>query len=174
MQAHEVDQSAERIGHTVKALVTYRGHVLVLHKGVDEQGNPYFDVPGGRVQDIEVTGPDGIYFEAESPIAALLRELEEELGPGYRLSADQLSEIRTIEDPVSGRAYSLYEVALEDTVSPDGTAVTPPPIVLSSEHTGYEWVRPSALAELQVSPEDPQEIAQVLGALAISQLTGVE
>lgn len=110
-----------------KALIVRDGRALML-KGIDAQGNHYWDVPGGRI------GKD------EDISQGLLREIQEEVPTIKNAHIGELVHIHKTALALNGHGLMLlfYKVSIDDC----------PSISLSDEHVEYCWVNKSELAEL--------------------------
>ena len=115
----------------VKALVTDSEGKILLIKAAKGFHDAHWDLPGGRIED------------NQTPEEALKREIEEEIGvksvenitfhsgciSNFEMHFDELGTV--------GLVLMAYEVTI-----PEGAVV-----VLSDEHTDYEWVNRSELTE---------------------------
>jgi len=143
-----VDEQIFHVG--VKALISNsQGQILLLKADVSNHKTnvqPYWDIPGGRVQ------------EGQSILDTLAREVEEEVGVDTNSRAPEL--VATIISkhtiPVSesltvGLLLVVYRVFINDEAD----------IVLSPEHTEYEWVSASD-AKQRLSQKYPAEFTEQL------------
>jgi len=133
----------------VKALIrNNEGATLVLLADVmthSKNIEPYWDIPGGRVQ------------EGESALATLRREVLEETG------IDSLSAVRFITSVIShhdipladGRLAGLILMIYAVSIPPDSK------ITLSDEHVAADWVSPTEAAH-RLSSKYPAEFTNSL------------
>ncbi len=137
----------------IKALIRSKdGKVLLLkvNKAAlkDHSGEPYWDIPGGRVQ------------EGNTIEETLLREVEEETGindvSGVKPISMVLSNIRIpLKDGGNvGLILAIYECTIPEEA----------PIILSEEHVEYKYFDPIEAAEL-LSIKYPKEFTDVLVSL---------
>lgn len=140
----------EKLFHVgVKALIVDQDdRVLVLQVNTEKfkkDKTPHWDIPGGRIQ------------EGQTPVETLQREVVEETGIERIINAEYLTGvISNIEIPVSdvlnvGLVLVVYKVII-----PENSEV-----VLSEEHTAYEWV-PRAEAAQRLSFKYPKEFTSAL------------
>lgn len=112
-------------------VVDSMGRYLLLHRSDHPKYGIDPDLPGGTVE------------AGEDPLEAVIRETAEEIEvrvDGYKLAKMyQGSEYST-----NGTNYSLYMVVLEDR----------PNIVLSWEHSAYEWLDRDTFLEKAKSATD--------------------
>jgi 8-oxo-dGTP diphosphatase len=124
----------------VKALVTNSEGKILLLKATEGFHDAHWDLPGGRIED------------TQTPEEALCREIAEEIGvaevsdikfhsgciSNFELNFDDLGTV--------GLVLMAYEVKIPESAA----------IVLSDEHTDYEWVERADLpARLKVKyPEE--------------------
>ena len=126
----------EKLFHVgVKALIVDADdRVLLLRVNTanfKKDKTPHWDIPGGRIQ------------EGQTALDTLQREVEEETGIAKIVSAEYLAGvISNIEIPVSDElTVGLVLVVYTVTIPEQST------IVLSDEHTAYEWVSRAEAAE---------------------------
>jgi|SRR5579862_2927904 len=132
----------------VKALITDdNGKILLLDSGdwhLKHQKR-HWDIPGGRIQ------------EGHTVLDTLRREVEEETGIKRIENAEfftaVISNFKDIPmgDELVGLALFIYKV----TIPKNGK------IVLSSEHSGHEWVAPKEAAK-RLAYKYPQEFTELL------------
>lgn len=113
-----------------KALLTQGDRVFLMKSQFESTKEPCWDLPGGR-----------LHVDDKDIHRGLIRELEEEL-PG----------IQNI------RIHDLVDAAILPRPFPDGsgllilfwnvTATLPNPIVLTEEHTHYQWITRDQLAKI--------------------------
>lgn len=126
----------EKLFHVgVKALIVDKDdRVLLLQVNTanfKKDKTPHWDIPGGRIQ------------EGQSALDALQREVAEETGIGVIVKAEYLTGvISNIEIPVTdaltvGLVLVVYKVTIPEHCE----------VVLSEEHTAYEWVPRKEAAE---------------------------
>ena len=142
--------ASEKLFHVgVKALIVNEDdNVLVLNVNTTnfkEDKTPHWDIPGGRIQ------------EGQTAIETLQREVLEETGIDQIDKAEYLTGvISNIEIPVSDELrVGLVLVVYKVVVPPNST------IVLSKEHTGYEWVSRAEAAE-RLRYKYPEEFTKAL------------
>ena len=141
----------EQIFHVgVKALISNsQDQILLLKADVSNHKTniqPYWDIPGGRVQ------------EGQDILDTLAREVEEEVGVHAYTQAPELvatiiskHKIPVNESLTVGLLLVVYRVFIDDQSG----------IILSPEHTEYEWV--SALeAKQRLSVKYPTEFTDHL------------
>ena len=126
----------EKLFHVgVKALIVDTDdRVLLLQVNTanfKKDKTPHWDIPGGRIQ------------EGQTALDTLQREVEEETGITKIVSAEYLAGvISNIEIPVSDElTVGLILVVYTVTIPEQST------VVLSDEHTAYEWVSRAEAAE---------------------------
>lgn len=130
----------------IKGIICTNGQCLVLQKDTD--GDPYWDVPGGRIDNNETIAE------------ALSRELREELPSIKNFSIGEVvGAYRLNTDLPEGRGLVLifYKVDTEEF-----------DVALSDEHCAYRWVSKETLPELRnsdisIKPELYDFIEKVLG-----------
>lgn len=147
----------------IKALITNSaGQILLLkvnQANFEKKRDPYYDLPGGRVN------------RGESIAATLRREVEEEAG------ITELSEIKEVgmvlanfRIPQQGGDVGLILGIYQCKVKADAK------IVLSDEHTEYGWFNPAEAAEL-IKLKYPENFTQKIAALKINspqpKVTGI-
>lgn len=140
--------SKEKLFHVgVKALIqNVEGRILLLHSPGWAKNNtpPHWDIPGGRVQ------------ERQNILSALKREIQEETNitdisdPAFLTAV-----IANHEIPHEGRMLGLVLMIYKVTVPPGSR------IILSSEHTDYEWVDKQEAAK-RLSNKYPTEFTSLL------------
>ncbi|RYY46272.1 MAG: (deoxy)nucleoside triphosphate pyrophosphohydrolase [Sphingomonadales bacterium] len=123
------------------ALFDEDGRVLVQQRPPGKPMAGLWEFPGGKIE------------PGESPEAALVRELAEELGIAFEASA--LTPLTFASEPLGGRHLILLLYMLRD------WAGEPEP----RHATALRWVRPAELRGLEMPPADLPFIA-VLEALA--------
>ncbi len=101
-----------------KALVRDKaGNILLLRRGLTHPNFPrHFDFPGGEVE------PD------EPHVDAVKREIREETGLDVSLDELELAFKKQISEDL---IHVLYTTSLP---------LDTPPVILSWEHSGYEWI----------------------------------
>ena len=140
----------EKLFHVgVKALVLNGdGRVLLMEEDGSTHRIPqpnYWDLPGGRID------------EEESAVAALEREIEEELGisgigePEFQTAVISNHTIPLADGNTVGLVLMVYKVTLPEDAE----------IVLSDEHAGYEWVELEE-AKLRLQDKYPTEFTERL------------
>lgn len=110
----------------VKALIQNNsGKILLLHAPGWAKNNtlPHWDIPGGRIQ------------EGQTIEEALKREVEEEIGVKDIISSEFFTAVVSkhqipLDDKTLGLILMIYRVQIPKDSK----------LVLSDEHTGYEWV----------------------------------
>lgn len=116
----------------VKGVLVKNNSALVLTK-IDQEGNKFWDIPGGRID------------ESETIEQALKRELEEEIPtiPDFK-TTKLLNAYRLERDLKDGQGLFLifYKVEVQEFE-----------VKLSDEHMDYKWIQLSDLDEL-VQDED--------------------
>lgn len=140
----------EQVFHVgVKALIENKeGRILLLLADVSNHKRniePYWDIPGGRIQ------------ESNTIIQTLAREIDEETGI-YAFEDPRLltAIISNHKIPISdteevGLLLVIYKVTVANDVG----------IVLSQEHSEYEWVSKQEAAE-RLRHKYPKEFTDVL------------
>lgn len=133
----------------VKALIeNSQGQILLLKANVSshrKNTEPYWDIPGGRIQ------------EDNTVIQTLAREVEEETGIYAFENPELLTAVMSNHKiPISdseevGLLLVVYKVTVADDVG----------IILSPEHTEYEWVT-KAQAALRLGHKYPKEFTDAL------------
>ena len=142
--------AGEQIFHVgVKALIqNTEGQVLLLKADVSthkKNVEVYWDIPGGRIQ------------KGSSVLQTLAREIEEETGivafenPTIFGSTVSKHEIPVSDELTVGLLLVVYKVTVADDVN----------IVLSPEHTDYEWVS-GAEAASRLNAKYPKEFTGLL------------
>ncbi len=112
------------------ALVDANGRVLLQRRPPGKPMAGLWEFPGGKVEPAEV------------PEAALVRELEEELG--IRVAADALTPIAFASEGLGGRhLLLLLYVAREWTGTPE-----------ARHATALQWARPTEMRALAMPPAD--------------------
>lgn len=114
----------------------------------DEEGNRYYDIPGGRIDNFETLDE------------ALSRELGEEIA---NINGDfeigrLLNAYRLPHDLVDGYGLMLIFHKVESSITE---------VELSHEHEGYKWVGLDELGELELS-KDPCIYAGYLDAVRLA------
>lgn len=133
-----------------KALITNtEGKILLMEEDVSGHSiptDPYWDMPGGRIQ------------KGEDAAAALKREVLEETGIQELTSIQFFTAVisnHEIKLPggeeKAGLLLMIYKVSVPEDVT----------VVLSSEHTGYEWVDSATAAE-RLGNKYPAEFTDLL------------
>ena len=128
--------ASEKLFHVaVKALITNaEGKVLIFEVDTSKFLTPdpaHADLPGGRID------------QGEDPLAALKREMVEETGISDYSNVELLTTVVSpMLIPISqtekvGLAMMVYKVMLPENAE----------IVMSDEHTSYEWVSPEEAAK---------------------------
>lgn len=142
--------ASEKLFHVgVKALIVNEDDkVLVMNVNTanfKEDKTPHWDIPGGRIQ------------EGQTAEETLQREVLEEMGIEQIVSAEYLTGvISNIEIPVSNKLrVGLVLVVYKVAVPPNST------IVLSKEHTEYEWVSRADAAH-RLRYKYPEEFTKAL------------
>ena len=110
------------------ALVDHAGRILLQQRHADRQHGGLWEFPGGKVE------------SGETAVAALIRELDEELG--IDLAADGPQRLTAAADPASGLVIILY-TCLEWTGDPR---------CLDAQALG--WFTPGEMARLAMPPLD--------------------
>jgi 8-oxo-dGTP pyrophosphatase MutT (NUDIX family) len=142
--------ASEKLFHVgVKALIVdQRDRVLLLQVNTEKfkkDKTPHWDIPGGRIQ------------QGQTALETLQREVAEETGIGVIVKAEYLTGvISNIEIPISdeltvGLVLVVYKVSIPEHCE----------VVLSEEHTAYEWV-PRAEAAKRLQFKYPAEFTKVL------------
>lgn len=113
----------------LKAIVVQNGKALVLKKVRTGDDVPYWDFPGGRME------------EGESFAAAMKRELEEELGYEGPFDMEEVLSVNLRETKnIDGNELILIHYLVEaENIKP----------VLSDEHSAFYWVDENTLDELK-------------------------
>ena len=142
--------ASEKLFHVgVKALITDADdNILLLNVNTTKfkkDKTPHWDIPGGRIQ------------QGQTALETLQREILEETGIEQIEKAEYLTGvISNIEIPISEEVrVGLVLVVYKVVVPPNST------IVLSNEHTGYEWATREEAAT-RLSFKYPEEFIQVL------------
>lgn len=135
----------------VKALIVNKqGKILVLDSGdwhLKHQQR-HWDIPGGRIQ------------EGHSILETLRREMAEETGitkftkPKFFSAVISNFESRLEDGRTAGLALMIYRVGIPENSK----------IILSEEHSGYEWVSKKVAAE-RLRYKYPAEFTDQLAAL---------
>lgn len=142
--------ASEKLFHVgVKALIVdQRDRVLLLKVNTEKfkkDKTPHWDIPGGRIQ------------EGQTALETLQREVAEETGIGVIVKAEYLTGvISNIEIPVNdaltvGLVLVVYKVTIPAHCE----------VVLSEEHTAYEWVTRTEAAQ-RLNFKYPQEFTNAL------------
>lgn len=133
----------------VKALIRNQlGEVLVLKADVatfKTNSQAYWDIPGGRIQ------------QGGNLLNTLSREIEEEIGKQHYVQPRMLTTIVSNHVIPVGqtKTVGLLLVVYEVDLAPDAE------IVLSPEHTAYEWVQVSE-AKKRLAHKYPVEFISAL------------
>lgn len=134
----------------IKALITNKeGKILVLDSGdwhlKDQQR--HWDIPGGRIQ------------EGGSAMDTLKREVEEEVGvkqiKNPQLFTAVVSNFKDV--PIDGRMVGLALMIYKVEIPPNSK------IILSNEHSGYEWVAAKEGAK-RLAYKYPSEFTKLLSS----------
>jgi len=138
----------EKLFHVgIKALIEDKdGKILLLHAPGWEKNNtpPHWDIPGGRIQD------------GQTSSAALSREIEEETGIKIIESSEFFTAaIAKHEIPFENHILGLVLMVYRVKVPKDSQ------IILSHEHTEYEWVDKKEAAE-RLANKYPSEFTKKL------------
>lgn len=141
MMAHE------KLFHVgIKALITNANEKILLLQTIPMKGTvPHWDIPGGRIQ------------EGQDAEATLRREVQEETGitvmapPVFYAAAISNIEIPVPEVGKVGLLLMIYTIAAHEAEK----------VILSPEHTAYEWVGAMEAAE-RLSFKYPQEFTALL------------
>lgn len=142
----------EQVFHVgVKALIqNAHSEILLLKADVSNHKKPvepYWDIPGGRIQ------------KGYTVLQTLAREIEEETGiyafekPTIFASVVSKHEIPISDGLKVGLLLVVYKVTVAGNIS----------IILSPEHTEYEWVEPVEAAQ-RLSNKYPAEFTTLLAA----------
>ena len=126
---------------TAAALVDGAGRVLIAQRPQGKSLAGLWEFPGGKVE----TG--------ETPEAALVRELNEELG--ISIDAASLAPLT-----FASHSYESFHLLMPVFVCRNWRG-TPEP----REHTALEWVRPQALRDYPMPPADEPLIAPLCDLL---------
>lgn len=132
----------------VKALITNaKGEILVLDSGdwhLKHQKR-HWDIPGGRIK------------EGQTALKTLQREVEEEIGlkkinkPEFFTAVISNFKDMPVDKHLVGLALIIYRIEI-----PKNSEV-----VLSKEHSGFEWVEPEEAAK-RLSYKYPAEFTNLL------------
>ena len=112
----------------VAALVREHGRILVSRRRPDQAMPLSWEFPGGKVE------------AGEAPVAALVREVREELG--CEVAVDKIEEVVFHAYPTFDLLMLVYWCRL--------TAGTPAPVSVAE----IAWVTPAALPQLDLLPAD--------------------
>jgi 8-oxo-dGTP diphosphatase len=143
-----VEMAKEKMFHVgIKALVeNEQGKVLLLHSPgwAKNKTPPHWDIPGGRIQ------------EGQTIAEVLKREVEEETGISKVVESQFFSAVLArhqipFEQYLLGLVLMIYKVKI-----PEGSK-----IVLSDEHTEYEWVEKNEAAK-RLAEKYPEEFTASL------------
>ena len=132
----------------VKALIiNSEGKILVLDSGKWhlKHQKRHWDIPGGRIQ------------EGHSALDTLHREVKEETGIKKISKSEFFTAVVSnfVDIPVDGRMVSLMLMVYKVTIPKDSR------IILSEEHTGYEWVNAGEAAK-RLAYKYPPEFTELL------------
>ena len=128
------------------ALVDAAGRVLLARRSSPEALAGRWEFPGGKVE------------PGETPEAALVRELAEELGVGVRLGAPVPGPVRDPRTPRGAWPLPSGLMAVWLVTVTDGV---PTPL---QDHDALAWVAPDAFAAVAWVPAD-EPVADAVGAL---------
>lgn len=133
------DRLAVREIEVVGAVVVRDGRVLCAQRGPDGSLSGKWEFPGGKVE------------AGESPTAALVREIDEELRCAVEVGA-----------PIATTRYDDGTVVVVLTTFWCRLVAGTPAL---TEHSALRWVGPGALAALDWAPADVPAVEAVTGAL---------
>jgi len=134
----------------IKALIANsKGEILVLDSGDWHMKNQtrHWDIPGGRIQ------------QGQSAMETLQREVEEETGINQVSNPEFFTTIFSnfkdmpVGDHMVGLILMIYKVEIPENSK----------IVLSEEHSGYEWVSRQEAAK-RLSYKYPEEFTKKLAS----------
>jgi len=124
----------------VAGIVERVAHVLCARRGPDQDRSGLWEFPGGKVE------------PGEDDVAALIRELAEELDIQVSVAGHVATSVHT----EGGRTIELVGYRC--------TLVAGSPV--AREHAELRWMRPSALLELDWAPADLPLVRAIIGSRA--------
>ena len=125
----------------IKGLIVANNKILLL-KCKDKNGNDYWDLPGGRMEDGETISD------------ALERELREELPSIANITIDKLQgAFKLARSLPDGQGLMLLMYTVHAHL---------PQISLSDEHTGYKWIAKDELHLLEQEAHIHNEYKEII------------